>query len=134
MARKPAELRGVTDAAAISLYGGALEMLRARGQDNAATRAQLAYAAQWTQEANACAREMLRLRGREDEDGKTAARIRGQMRNKSLAEGEARKILGGLLLLPQRPRGRPPQESAETPEEDGDGGWDAFDGEGDGEP
>lgn len=124
--RRPRALTGVTDAAARRMYDEAMAELEARGQANPATSAQLACAAQWMQEARIAQRQIVRLRRAEDEDGKAAMRIRALMRNKAMAEGEQRKIFDDLLLTPQRPRGRPPREET-PPEDEEDGGWDAFD-------
>ncbi|MDO5299950.1 MAG: hypothetical protein Q4F18_11020 [Clostridia bacterium] len=124
--RRPRALTGVTDAAARRMYDEAMAELEVRGQANPATSAQLACAAQWMQEARIAQRQIARLRRAEDEDGKAAMRIRALMRNKAMAEGEQRKIFDDLLLTPQRPRGRPPREEA-APEDEEDGGWDAFD-------
>ncbi len=110
------------------MYDEVLAELEARGQANPATCEQLACAAQWMQEAYAAHRQIAHLRRKEDEEGKIAARIRALMRNKAMAEGEARKIFDDLLLTPQRPRGRPPRAEAPQEEED-DGGWDTFDEE-----
>ena len=123
--RKDAVLHGVSDRAAIRLYEGAKAILRERGQWNAATQAQLASAAQWTEEINALSDAIRKGRARNDEDGKAESRRRSLMRSKALADGERRKIFDDLNLLPRKPRGRPPQEGQE--ELPADDGWDSFD-------
>ena len=123
--RKDAVLHGVSDRAAIRLYEGAKAILRERGQWNAATQAQLASAAQWTEEINALSDAIRKGRARNDEDGKAESRRRSLMRSKALADGERRKIFDDLNLLPRKPRGRPPQEGDE--ELPADDGWDSFD-------
>ena len=59
------------------------------------------------------------------------------MRNKAAAEDARTKILDSLLLIPQRPRGRPKGEGAQeakSEREEDMSAWDAFDsGGGEGE-
>lgn len=123
--RKDAVLHGVSDRAAIRMYEEAKRILKEREQWNAATQAQLASAAQWTEEINALSDAIRKRRGIEDGDGKAESRRRSLMRSKALADGERRKIFDDLMLLPRRPRGRPPKEDEDQlPEDDG---WDSFD-------
>lgn len=128
--KKDNELFGFSDVAAIRLYEQGKALLEERGQWNMAAAAVLRGAAQWQQEASDIARAISReLRRRDGEGGeKSPARIRAMIKNKALCEGEMRRSLDDLLLLPRLPRGRPPKGEAEDAPDDGtEDAWDAFD-------
>ena len=98
------------------------------GMDSAAL---LRDAVQWTEVIDRLQHDLLLMIG----DGEEAddRRVTALMKRKLDAEAARRRALAGLLLVPQRPRGRPPkgatgEAAQEEPEDDG---WDSF-GMGDG--
>ena len=133
---KSDETYGLSDAQALKLYEEGKAILEERGHLNAATASVLRSAAQWQQEACEIARAIMRfLRGRSDEDaGTTPARLRAMMKTKALCEGEMRRCLDDLMLLPRPPRGRPRVEDADGDEDETQSAWSAFDDDGGGGP
>lgn len=130
------ETFGLKDAQALRLYEESKAILEERGHFNAATAAVLKSAAQWQQEASEIARAITRyLRGRSDEDaGTTPARLRAMMKTKAMCEGEMRRSLDDLMLLPRPPRGRPRDEASDGEEDEAQSAWTAFDDDGGGGP
>lgn len=120
-------LRGVKDEAAIFLYDQAMMTLENRGQADFVAALQLRDAVQWTVAINEM-QSVLRtlVRPCESDDKRIAAIIK----NKQAAEDARRRILDGLLLTPQKKRGRP-EGSKPAREDDGstqaDDAWAAFD-------
>lgn len=117
-------LSGVKDKSAIQLYDEAMAELETRGQATFAAALQLRDAVQWTVTINEIQLAIsASLRAFDPDDKKTAALIK----TKQAAEDARRRILDGLLLTPQRPRGRPPKvQSAPEDEPPEDDGWDDF--------
>lgn len=120
-------LRGIKDEAAVFLYDQAMMALASREQDDFMSALQLRDAAQWTVVINEMQDELNRL-VRQNEDEKRVAAI---IKNKQAAEDARRRILDGLLLTPQKKRGRP-EEPKPQREDDGSGAaaqdaWAAFD-------
>lgn len=125
MGRKDGALRGITDASAIALFEKSKKELTAAGRWNAATAEMLRSAAQWTQDA---ADITSRIRKMMNGEMGSELPLQRLLKNRVLCEGERDRILDALLLTPQKPRGRPPKETAPEEDED-DGGWAAFDGD-----
>ena len=129
-ATRQAMLRGIGDEAAIFLYDQAMMALESRGQADFIAALQLRDAAQWTVAINEMQDELRKLVRSGEADEKRIAAI---IKNKQAAEDARRRILDGLLLTPQRKRGRP-EEPRPQREEDGSGAaaedaWAAFDSE-----
>ena len=119
-------LRGIGDEAAVYLFDQGMMALAAREQANFMTALQLRDAAQWTVTINDLQLELRKLiAGGEAGEKRIAALIR----NKQAAEDARRRILDGLLLTPQKKRGRPEGAKPERESEntDADDAWAAFD-------
>lgn len=119
-------LVGISDREAVMLYDSGMAALEQRGQADYVNAMLLRDAALWTQDIAKLRRkisEAIRT-DRETED----AALRAMMRNKAMAEKARREILDGLLLTPQRPRGRPRKDGGEMEgaEESADA-WESFD-------
>lgn len=126
--RKDPELYGIGDKGAQKLYAEGKAMLEERKQWNAATAAVLKSAVQWMQEAADIARMIADVvKGGAEE--KTPTKLRGLIKNRAMCESEMRKNLDDLLLLPQRPRGRPAKEDEEEETDELDKAWEGFDGD-----
>ena len=126
--RKDPELYSISDKGAQKLYAAGKAMLEDRAQWNAATAAVLKIAVQWMQEAADIARMIADVvKGGADE--KTPTKLRGLIKNRAMCESEMRKNLDDLLLLPQRPRGRPAKDEDEEETDELDKAWDGFDGD-----
>lgn len=121
------ETQGLTGEAK-ALYQDGKRVLLEREQWNAATQAVLRSACQWAQEAQELGKKIQQAARAQDGEAMTPTRLRGLMRSKSLCDGEMRRNLDDLLLLPQRPRGRPAGSGDEADEDDDiQSAWDAFD-------
>lgn len=126
--RKDPELYGIGDKGAQKLYIEGKAMLEERKQWNAATAAVLKSAVQWMQEAADIARMIADVvKGGAEE--KTPTKLRGLIKNRAMCESEMRKNLDDLLLLPQRPRGRPAKDEEAEETDELDKAWDGFDGD-----
>ena len=125
--KKDPDLYGIGDKSAQKLYAEGKAMLEERKQWNAATAAVLKSAVQWMQEAADIAR-MIADVVKGDSEEKTPNRLRGLIKNRAMCENEMRKNLDDLLLLPQRPRGRPAKDEDEGETDELDKAWDGFDG------
>lgn len=126
--KKDPDLYGISDKGAQKLYAEGKAMLDDRGQWNAATAAVLKSAVQWMQEAADIARMIADVvKGGAEE--KTPTKLRGLIKNRAMCESEMRKNLDDLLLLPQRPRGRPAKEDEEEETDELDKAWEGFDGD-----
>lgn len=120
-------LYGISDREAVMLYDSGMAALISRGQADYVNAMQLRDAAIWTQDIGALRRKISEaVRTAQDADG---AAIRTLIRNKAMAEKARREILDGLLLTPQKPRGRPRREDASTEEDAGEANdaWEDFD-------
>lgn len=126
--KKDPDLYGIGDKDAQKLYTEGKATLEERKQWNAATAAVLKSAAQWMQEAADIARMIADVAKGSAED-KTPTKLRGLIKNRAMCESEMRKNLDDLLLLPQRPRGRPAKEEDEEETDELDKAWDGFDGD-----
>lgn len=126
--KKDPDLYGIGDKGAQKLYAEGKATLEERKQWNAATAAVLKSAAQWMQEAVDIARMIADVAKGSAED-KTPTKLRGLIKNRAMCESEMRKNLDDLLLLPQRPRGRPAKEEDEEETDELDKAWDGFDGD-----
>ena len=123
--QRAAMLAGISDRAAIALYDEAMATLEGRGQADFTAALQLRDAAQWTVRIGEM-QHALRLQiDAEDPDDRRVVAI---IKSIQLAEDARRRILDGLLLTPQRPRGRLPKnpEAAPAQEPPEDDGWDSF--------
>ena len=124
---RQAMLRGVDDEAAVLLYDQAMMALASREQADFMTALQLRDAAQWTVVINEIQHKLHALIGDEEMGEK---RIAALIKNKQAAEDARRRILDGLLLTPQKKRGRPeepkPQRGGDDPSA-ADDAWEAFD-------
>lgn len=126
--KKDPDLYGIGDKGAQKLYAEGKATLEERKQWNAATAAVLKSAVQWMQEAADIARMIADVvKGGAEE--KTPTKLRGLIKNRAMCESEMRKNLDDLLLLPQRPRGRPAKEEDEEETDELDKAWDGFDGD-----
>lgn len=127
-------LRGISDEAAVYLFDQGMMALAAMEQANFMTALQLRDASQWTVTINDLQLELRKLIAGGEAGEKRIAAI---IRNKQAAEDARRRILDGLLLTPQKKRGRPEGAKPERESEstDADDAWAAFDepGGGDGE-
>lgn len=131
--RRASMLAGVTDKVAVQLYDEGMDALTARGDDSFASAALLRDAVQWTEVIDRMQHALLFEVARgEDADDKAIARL---MRRKQDAEEARRRALASLMLVPQRPRGRPPKSAQgdAAREETEDDGWDSFGAPADGE-
>ena len=129
--RRASMLCGVSDKVAVQLYDEGMAALAARGDDSFASAALLRDAVQWTEVIDRLQHALLFEVSRgEDADDKAISQM---MRRKQDAEEARRRALASLMLVPQRPRGRPPKgaPSEAAQEEPEDDGWDSF-GMGDG--
>lgn len=126
--RKDPELYGIGDKGAQKLYADGKATLEERKQWNAATAAVLKSAVQWMQEAADIAR-MIEDVVKGGAEEKTPTKLRGLIKNRAMCESEMRKNLDDLLLLPQRPRGRPAKDEEEEETDELDKAWDGFDGD-----
>lgn len=117
-------LSGISDRTAVQLYDACMEQLQGIGRATFAAGLLLREAAQWTATINEIQTSLRRAVAADAQDEK---RIAALIRNKERAENARMRILDGLLLTPQRPRGRPPRADGgaedEMPEDDG---WDDF--------
>ena len=124
--RRASMLCGVSDKVAVQLYDEGMAALAARGDDSFASAALLRDAVQWTEVIDRLQHALLFEVSRvEDADDKAISQM---MRRKQDAEEARRRALASLMLVPQRPRGRPPKSAQgdaarEEPEDDG---WDSF--------
>lgn len=122
--QRDAMLSGIKDKAAIQLYDEAMAQLEQRDQATFAAALQLRDAVQWTVTINEIQSALSSALRSYDPEEKRIAQL---IKHKQAAEDARRRILDGLLLTPQKPRGRPPkgEKTAEddTPEDDG---WDDF--------
>lgn len=125
--KKDPDLYGINDKGAQKLYAEGKKTLEEHGQWNAATAAVLKSAVQWMQEAADIARIIADVTKARTEE-KTPTKLRGLIKNRAMCESEMRKNLDDLLLLPQRPRGRPAKEEDEDETDELDKAWDGFDG------
>ena len=118
-------LRGISSEQAVMLYDSCMKQLADRGDASYIAALQLRDAAQWTEAIADIQRELIRV---SRDPNVSSATVRGMMRNKQAAEEARRRILDGLLLIPQRPRGRPrtDEEKRDQDESEGDA-WDDFD-------
>lgn len=121
-------LRGINDKTAIYLYDQAMKALKEKEQDDFLAALQLRDAAQWTVAINEMQDDLHRQAASCMPDDKRIAAI---IKNKQAAEDARRRILDGLLLTPQKKRGRP-EEAKPQREDDGSGkaaddAWAAFD-------
>lgn len=127
-------LRGISDEAAVFLYDQAMMALESRGQADFMAALQLRDAAQWTAAINEMQEDLHRQASACEPDDRRIAAI---IKNKQAAEDARRRILDGLLLTPQKKRGRP-EEPKPQREDDGaanaQDAWEAFDQAGDDEP
>lgn len=121
-------LRGISDEAAVFLYDQGMMALACREQDDFMAALQMRDAAQWTAVIGEMQSELQALIRSGEADEKRIAAI---IKNKQAAEDARRRILDGLLLTPQKKRGRPEEPK---PQREGDGGeaaaddaWAAFD-------
>ena len=124
--RRASMLCGVSDKVAVQLYDEGMAALAARGDDSFASAALLRDAVQWTEVIDRLQHALLFEVSRgDDADDKAIARL---MRRKQDAEEARRRALASLMLVPQRPRGRPPKAAqGEAAQEDSeDDGWDSF--------
>ena len=115
----------ISSDAAIYLYDQAMEELEKRGQADYMSALQLRDAVQWTEAIDSMQRTLLASAADAQAfDGKKIAVL---IKNKQQAEDARRRALDGLLLTPQKPRGRPPRQDAgeEMPDSEDDG-WDSF--------
>lgn len=123
----------ISSEAAVNLYDQGMEELEKRGQADYMSALQLRDAVQWTEAIDSMQRALLASAADAQAfDGKKIAVL---IKNKQQAEDARRRVLDGLLLTPQKPRGRPPRQDAageEIPDSEDDG-WDSF-GELDMEP
>lgn len=122
-------LRNIRDPAAVYLYDQAMAALAARGHADFMTALLIRDACQWTEAINEMQEELRTLvRSGEAEERRVAAIIK----NKQAAEDARRRILQGLMLTPQKKRGRPQEERPVREDEESaaaDDAWAAFDGE-----
>lgn len=122
-------LRNIRDPAAVYLYDQAMAALSARGHADFMTALLIRDACQWTEAINEMQEELRTLvRSGEAEERRVAAIIK----NKQAAEDARRRILHGLMLTPQKKRGRPQEERPVREDEESaaaDDAWAAFDGE-----
>ena len=122
--RRASMLSKVSEKVAVQLYDEGMAALAARGDDSFASAALLRDAVQWTEVIERLQHALLFEVDRgDDADDKAIAQL---MRRKQAAEDARRRALAGLLLVPQRPRGRPPKGAAAREEEPEDDGWDSF--------
>ena len=124
--RRTSMLCGVSDKVAVQLYDEGMAALAARGDDSFASAALLRDAVQWTEVIDRLQHALLFEVSRgDDADDKAIAQL---MRRKQAAEDARRRALASLMLVPQRPRGRPPKgaPSEAAQEEPEDDGWDSF--------
>lgn len=122
--QRTAMLSGIKDKTAVQLYDEAMAQLETRGQATFTAALQLRDAAQWTVTINDMQQALSSaLRSFDPDDKKISLLIK----YKQAAEDARRRILDGLLLTPQKQRGRPPKAERpaqeELPEDDG---WDDF--------
>ena len=122
-------LRGIKDESAVFLYDQAMMALESRGQADFIAALQLRDAAQWTTAINEMQDELHTLVRSGEADEKRIAAI---IKNKQAAEDARRRILDGLLLTPQRKRGRPEEPKPQREDDGSDAAaqdaWAAFDG------
>lgn len=122
-------LRGIRDPAAVYLYDQAMAALDARGHADFMTALLVRDACQWTEAINEMQEELRTLvRSGEAEERRVAAIIK----NKQAAEDARRRILDGLMLTPQKKRGRPQEDHPVREDEESaaaDDAWAAFDGD-----
>ena len=122
-------LRNIRDPAAVYLYDQAMAVLAARGHADFMTALLIRDACQWTEAINEMQEELRTLvRSGEAEERRVAAIIK----NKQAAEDARRRILDGLMLTPQKKRGRPQEDHPVREDEESaaaDDAWAAFDGE-----
>ena len=120
-------LSGISDEAAVYLFDQGMMALAAKDQANFMTALQLRDAAQWTVTINTMQAELRKMiTGGEVGEKRIAAIIR----NKQAAEDARRRILDGLLLTPQKKRGRPEGVKPEREggeETEAEDAWAAFD-------
>ena len=124
--RRASMLCGVSDKVAVQLYDEGMAALAARGDDSFASAALLRDAVQWTEVIDRLQHALLFEVSRgEDADDKAISQM---MRRKQDAEEARRRALASLMLVPQRPRGRPPKVAQDAPAPEGpeDDGWDSF--------
>lgn len=124
--RRASMLAGVSDKVAVQLYDEGMAALAARGDDSFASAALLRDAVQWTEVIDRLQHALLFEVSRgDDADDKAIAQL---MRRKQAAEDARRRALASLMLVPQRPRGRPPKGTQDAPAPEGpeDDGWDSF--------
>lgn len=123
--RREVLLLGISDRTAVQLYDEAMAQLAERDQATYASAILLRDAAQWTVTINEIQDALHKAVRCSEPDEK---RIAALIKNKERAEDARRRILDGLLLTPQRPRGRPPgQRTAGAAEDEPeDDGWDDF--------
>lgn len=124
--RRASMLAGVTDKVAVQLYDEGMAALAARGDDSFASAALLRDAVQWTEVIDRLQHALLFEVSRgDDADDKAISQL---MRRKQAAEDARRRALASLMLVPQRPRGRPPKgaQGEAAQEEPEDDGWDSF--------
>ena len=116
-------LRNIRDPAAVYLYDQAMSALAGRGHADFMTALLIRDACQWTEAINEMQEELRTLvRSGEAEERRVAAIIK----NKQAAEDARRRILDGLMLTPQKKRGRPPEDRPVREDEESGA---AFDGE-----
>lgn len=122
---RDAMLRGISSEAAVMLYDSSMKLLADRGEDSYIAALQLRDACQWTEVIVGIQQDMIRA-VRESVEIPTT--MRAMIRNKQAAEEARRRILDGLMLIPQRQRGRPraDEDKRERETEEGDA-WDDFD-------
>lgn len=118
-------LRGINNPVAVALYDESMRTLTERGADSYMAALQLRDACAWTEIIEDISRQLRRTTAGGEA---TQTQLRALMRNKAVAENARTRILDSLLLIPQRPRGRPrgdaSEDSLQSEETDA---WEAFD-------
>ena len=124
-------LRGISDPAAVHLYDHAMSVLAEKEQADYIAALQLRDACQWTVAIGEMQNDLHRQATASEPDDKRIAAI---IKNKQAAEDARRRILDGLLLTPQKKRGRPEENKPQREEEPTgtDDAWEAFDQAGSG--
>lgn len=122
-------LRNIRDPAAIYLYDQAMSALAGRGHADFMSALLVRDACQWTEAINGMQEELRTLVSSGEAEERRVASI---IKNKQAAEDARRSILDGLMLTPQKKRGRPKEERPAREDEEStaaDDAWAAFDGE-----
>lgn len=124
--QRAAMLRGIRDEAAVYLYDEAMRTLQSRGQADFFAALQLRDACLWTEAITDMQRELQDAIRNPQADARHIAAI---IRNQRTAQDSRRRVLSALMLIPQKPRGRPRKDGDETEDDDTDDmddGWADF--------